>query len=1323
MSKPFKGIFQDCNLVDQPEGFYRNSQNVIYNKLKDSICNEGGFGEIDSLPSGAIFNGSVRLEMSTIVIYTLNNFVHFDEFKNGLLGNTLFGVSNLILKLDPNYPVRGIYYNNNKGERLIVIIDGLNSPKLINLDINLEITTNNSYLIELFPKGKVPLFDTITINNSGGSLLTGSYAFAINYVFDDDSETNYFNISDFISIFRNSNNTSNNLFVGNEVEVVTSKSILINLTNLDISYKKLNVAIIKYSSGNIFVNKVTYNYNTTTKTIVITGNENSESLLFEEIITKRTGYDSANAITYSNKKLYLANLNKVSFPDYRPYAANITSKWVFNEYANLETVEGSHKDPNTIYLKRSFMPDEVYAFWIAFNLKDGTQSPAFHIPGREATTFNLNGNNYFENTSISDIVANDPTQSDLEEDITIDSNIRYFHTRDTATSDNTMAYWENENEVYDSNYSDLEGEKVRHHKFPSLNQLLNWYYNPTTYDSNINFSVTAGSSDFSDFVIIGPKYSIIGEVTIDIDDPLVTGFIKVEEKDIFDNVIYTVNETYYNYLDSYLPYAILNRVPKINTYKVSITISLENGSDYNSLDFTGTFKNYSYNNNLLGIRFDNIEIPQEIKNISSGYEIFYTKRFESNSTIVGQSLLFRFEEEDANVISDIYNNKEFAIHPPDLLKNQEYPGVNPNFIKNENVIKSINNINYRKAKNQIYLPSDINSSNKIRRIENVEYFSYSNEFKKETCIKGIMPVSLSFSDNGIISNLCNYIPDVYVDSTFLVSTGKVFNLDISDTSDLYKGDVYLTEYSLRCLPEYENEFGEVDFGRRKKYGTYSIYVYNRSNTGLRLKGENFGELFYPLKNIINSPPLNTFFSDVWGGATLENETPDHFDNYLMINNDLYKRNDINAVQPKENTDEIEYYPNLIIQSESVQYGSKGGNIRTFLPTNYYEMPRNKGKIINLESKGKDVIIHLEDSIYVTVSEVNLDPTQVNITLGSGKIFDIDPNEIIPVTGGYAGTQHWTSCFMTKAGYFFVDNRRKKIFLMSDTLEEISNYGMKTFFEENLDFEINKQLINVNKTPLTANNPNYRYGIGYVVGFDDRYNRILFTKRDFKVHSVYSDTLMVTNNIVYTINNVPLSPESSLTLVENKSFTLSYSLETKSWISFHTYYPQWWLYNYNIPFTFFKGNNINSSIYSFNEDFKNGIYYTNIPQQSYIEFVFNEQSTINKLLENVSWESTYIRDDLSIDGFQTFNKIQITNSYQDTEIIDLKIASNYRDSSANLAKKTGIWNFNKIVTPNISYKQQNRFIDKYNNICLINTNEEPNILYLSNIDVRQRFSQF
>ena len=40
--KFIKGLFKDTGLVDQPEGSWRHSKNILMNKVEGAICNESG---------------------------------------------------------------------------------------------------------------------------------------------------------------------------------------------------------------------------------------------------------------------------------------------------------------------------------------------------------------------------------------------------------------------------------------------------------------------------------------------------------------------------------------------------------------------------------------------------------------------------------------------------------------------------------------------------------------------------------------------------------------------------------------------------------------------------------------------------------------------------------------------------------------------------------------------------------------------------------------------------------------------------------------------------------------------------------------------------------------------------------------------------------------------------------------------------------------------------------------------------------------------------------------------------------------------------------
>jgi hypothetical protein len=73
-----------------------------------------------------------------------------------------------------------------------------------------------------------------------------------------------------------------------------------------------------------------------------------------------------------------------------------------------------------------------------------------------------------------------------------------------------------------------------------------------------------------------------------------------------------------------------------------------------------------------------------------------------------------------------------------------------------------------------------------------------------------------------------------------------------------------------------------------------------------------------------------------------------------------------------------------------------------------------------------------------------------VYLQSAGFFDVPPLEVISSGDGYAGTQNKFACILTKAGYFFPDDLQGKVFLYhGDELDEISSYGLRQFFRDNM----------------------------------------------------------------------------------------------------------------------------------------------------------------------------------------------------------------------------------------------------------------------------------
>jgi hypothetical protein len=144
-------------------------------------------------------------------------------------------------------------------------------------------------------------------------------------------------------------------------------------------------------------------------------------------------------------------------------------------------------------------------------------------------------------------------------------------------------------------------------------------------------------------------------------------------------------------------------------------------------------------------------------------------------------------------------------------------------------------------------------------------------------------------------------------------------------------------------------------------------------------------------------------------------------------------------------------------------------------------------------------------------------------------------------------------------------------------------------------------------------------------------------------------------------------------MEDKSFTMSYSVEAGNWVFFHDAMPDYYFHTREKLF-----NLSNQTLYKHNAG-EYGQYYQNEEESKkafFIDVVFNAEEEI--LLETVNWVSSVLEDssDASTVGseWNTLTHISIWNSQQHTGRLDLKTV--FADLQYQTSRNTnGAWSFN------------------------------------------------
>jgi hypothetical protein len=462
------------------------------------------------------------------------------------------------LKLNKNFPIQGTYKINPNGDLIAYWSDNKNPPRALNITrqrshVFIEDTQlPNSYVgiiygkdpftspnlnyidrLNLFPHaGPVPHIEFKEVKN-GGALKTGTYYLFLAYVDEDATQTNYITSSLPVPIVEDIESVLPiERYDGAPADSQTGKMISWTVSNINTDYEFIRPTIV--SRINNVENAYVLN-DVETKDIEDTNTVNvSFSMLegyasgsIDAVTIDAVAYDTAKTLTQLDSVLYLGNLSGTKDVGYQKYANFIKLSSVCDENWNdfdpfslgsdnldngffeeppLTAVKTQgYRDLHNIINKRGYMRDEVYAFYIAFILNDGSMSYAYHIPGREAKT-DVNKDSVKNLGTLAysnmDALVDEKTSIDLDPDLYALSGEsgKLFHFYDFSSpwvlGNFNMNYWENLNEfypntddytVYDGELdtgTDLRGTNVRHHHFPS-----NWNGERSVIDHDYTLTV------------------------------------------------------------------------------------------------------------------------------------------------------------------------------------------------------------------------------------------------------------------------------------------------------------------------------------------------------------------------------------------------------------------------------------------------------------------------------------------------------------------------------------------------------------------------------------------------------------------------------------------------------------------------------------------------------------------------------------------------------------------------------------------------------------------------------------------------------------------
>ena len=433
------------------------------------------------------------------------------------------------------------------------------------------------------------------------------------------------------------------------------------------------------------------------------------------------------------------------------------------------------------------------------------------------------------------------------------------------------------------------------------------------------------------------------------------------------------------------------------------------------------------------------------------------------------------------------------------------------------------------------------------------------------------------------------------------------------------------------------------------YGVPYFYVESMINTDLRYSGDTIETTWYPkLKNTDISKWTEQINVNI------------NLDNVYNYNFNYSKQNTESALLPQAADFDPDNFcknshPRRIIYSKQSSEEESTDNWIINPANNYIDADSNLGAITDVQAlDSQKVLVRYENGVQVFNAFDTLQLESTAITVGTGGMFSQRPKSFVETEVGYAGSTSKWAFDNTQFGAFYIDNNRGRIFQVTDMPMEISNYGMFNWFQENLPIKFLEDL------KLLENKPNYNkfnidnpyFGIGFTSVFDNRFNLWFLTKKDYILINKKD-----VGNLSFDDEGILLYKGETADLNNKKVFknvgwTLSYSPTYKSWISFHSFLPNYYLGGIE---SFYTGNIFSESLFKHWDKKSFQKYYDDLyPFEITVTTSDESKVSILRSLEYTLKSQKYVGQNYQ-DIFEksvNFNKLIVSTDNQSSGLLNL-----------------------------------------------------------------------
>lgn len=419
--------------------------------------------------------------------------------------------------------------------------------------------------------------------------------------------------------------------------------------------------------------------------------------------------------------------------------------------------------------------------------------------------------------------------------------------------------------------------------------------------------------------------------------------------------------------------------------------------------------------------------------------------------------------------------------------------------------------------------------------------------------------------------------------------------------------------------------------------------------------------------------------------------------------------------------------NAIIYSLPASRNQKINNWKTFLPNNFYSFDNLQfGNLVGIHPIDMDRVIFLFDksSPYISLGISELQLSNDTITLGDGGLFARKPRELMHTDVGYGSTTSKFAFTSNQFGHFYPSANQGRLFKFSNDLDDVTRQGIHFWAKQFMPLKLKEIFSNYNEEENTI------CGIGYLIVFDNSYETLYVSKRDY----IPLDDSIIYNNVLkqFELNGSPVSIKDK-NFFKDISWTISYRPANEGFISFHDWHPDQ-VIQLDKHFMTVK----DTGIWKHNDNCQSFCNFYGKPYPFGISPIISygqQQNILNSFewqLEAYHWKPNCL-DKYHVLG-EGFDKAQVYNSEQHSGMLNLITRTNVTNDD--------IYNYPKVVnnftTDVLCIKKENKYrINGFKNVIkdrgevsglenYIFKNDEngyTKIINIDNFDTKKSISKF